>query len=105
MLTSGIIASSMTRICSVPQSPALSQAVIDSTAKNCTGTPEGHWAESLAKNHARIVAPSLIGTISGLCPLAVAERTNGVSSAALALGLAGSAPKSCGTHYQIPGGN
>jgi hypothetical protein len=40
-------------------------AVIDSAAKNCTGTLEGPCAESLAKNHARIVSQSLIDMISG----------------------------------------
>jgi hypothetical protein len=40
-------------------------AVIDSTMKNCTGTLEGPWAESLAKDHARIVAQCLIDMISG----------------------------------------
>ncbi len=40
-------------------------ATIDCSAKNCTGSLEGPWGESLAKNHARIVAQSLIDMISG----------------------------------------
>jgi hypothetical protein len=40
-------------------------ATIDCTAKNCIGSPEGPWGESLAKIHARIVAQSFIDMISG----------------------------------------
>ena len=39
-------------------------AIIDGSAKNCTGSLAGPWGESLAKKHARIVTQSLIDMIS-----------------------------------------